>query len=373
MLNYLTTGESHGKYLATIIEGVPSGLRVNLDSINHELARRQQGYGRGGRQKIETDKVEILGGVIKGVSTGAPLGFLLTNKDFKIDQMPELFRPRPGHADLAGSLKYDQGIRAVLERASARETAMRVAAGALAKLLLEEFGIRIASRVVQIGTAAVKDEGQLTVDQILKLTVASEMNCTCRETEKLMKAAVDQARRSKDTLGGAFEICATGLPVGLGSYVHHQAKLDGLLAQHLMSIQSVKAVEIGFGVKLAALFGSEAHDEIFYDNRKGYHRKTNRAGGLEGGMTNGSDLIVRVTMKPISTLGQPLHSVNMQTKRSDKADFERSDFCAVAAGSVIGENSAAFVLAGAFLGKFGGDSMREIKRNYQGYLKQIGD
>ncbi|MFA6599732.1 MAG: chorismate synthase [Candidatus Omnitrophota bacterium] len=372
MLSYVTTGESHGKYLAAIVEGLPSGLRVDLEAVQRELARRQLGYGRGGRQKIESDRVEILGGVLKGISTGAPVGLLLANRDFKIDQMGELERPRPGHADLAGALKYDQGIRAVLERASARETAMRVAAGALARLLLSEFGIRIASHVVQIGPAVAEEAGDLSVDTLLKLTEGSELNCAYPKAEQVMKAAIDQARRKKDTLGGAFEVCAAGLPPGLGSYVHHDRKLDGQLAQHLMSLQSVKAVEIGCGTRAAGLFGSEAHDEIFYDGKRKYYRKTNRAGGVEGGMTNGSDLRVRVTMKPISTLAQPLASVNMKTKRPERADFERSDVCAVAAGSVIGENSVAFVLARAFLEKFGGDSMTEIRRNFDGYLKRIG-
>ncbi len=371
MLRYVTTGESHGKYLAAVIEGMPSGLRVDLDAIGGELARRQKGYGRGGRQKIETDTVEILGGVIRGVSTGAPIGFLLTNKDVKINELPELYRPRPGHADLAGALKYHQGIRAVLERASARETAMRVAAGALAKLFLKEFDINIASHVVRIGPVELEDPALRTADEIVRLTRDSEVNCICRRTEKKMKEAVDEARKKKDTLGGQYEIVISGVPAGLGSYVHHERKLDGLLAQHLMSIQSVKAVEIGLGTALAGLSGSEAHDEIFYDAKKGYYRKTNRAGGIEGGMSNGNDLRVRVTMKPIATIGDPLQSVNMQTKKADKADYERSDICAVPAGSVIGENAAAFTVAGAFLEKFGGDSIDEIRRNYEGYRKQI--
>lgn len=371
MLKYLTTGESHGKYLAAILEGMPSGLPVDLDFINQQLERRQKGYGRGGRQKIESDKVEILGGVLKGISTGSPIGFLLTNKDFKIDRMPELQCPRPGHADLPGALKYFQGIRSVLERASARETAMRVAVGALAQLFLKVFGIETASYVAQIGEAAVKDPGALSVEALRKHTAASEVHCPCKKVEAEMVKAIDSAYRSKNTLGGAYEIVISGVPVGLGSYVHYDRKLDGRLAQHLMSIQSVKAVEIGLGTRLAGLYGSEAHDEIFYDARKGYHHKTNRSGGMEGGMTNGNDLLIRVTMKPIATLSEPLQSVNMKTKRPEKADWERSDVCAVPAGSLIGEAVAAFVVADAFLEKFGGDSMAEIKRNYEGYLKQI--
>lgn len=370
MLRYITTGESHGKYLAAILEGMPSGLTVELDYINSELARRQQGYGRGGRQKIEKDTVEIMGGVIKGKTTGAPVGFLLTNKDFKINEMPDLFRPRPGHADLAGSLKYNTGIREILERASARETAMRVAVGALAKLFLKQFKIEIVSHVVQIGKVRVEDK-QFTVDEIRKETEGSQLNCTCRKSEALMIEEIDTAKRNKDTLGGQYEIRVSHVPIGLGSHVHFERKLDGRLAQILMSKQSVKAVEIGAGVQLAALPGSQSHDEIFYDSKQGYYHKTNRAGGIEGGMTNGADLIVRATMKPISTLGQPLASVNMKTKNAEKADFERSDICAVPAGSVIAESLVAYVVADAFLEKFGGDSLSEIRRNYQAYLSHI--
>ncbi len=371
MLNYITTGESHGKYMAAILEGMPSGLHVDLDVINTDLSRRQQGYGRGGRQKIEFDKVEILGGVVKNLTTGAPVGFLLTNKDHKIDQMPELNRPRPGHADLVGSLKYAQGIRAVLERASARETAMRVAVGALCKLFLREFGIDIVAHVVRIGEAAIEERDAVSTDEIRKLTKNSPVNCVCRKTEKGMVAAIDKARRNKDSLGGQYEVRISGVPIGLGSYVHFERKLDGRLAQIMVSQQSVKAVEIGMGVRVGALMGSEAHDEIFYDKKRGYYHKTNRAGGIEGGTSNGSDIVVRATMKPISTLARPLASVNMQTKKAEEADFERADICAVPAGSVIGESLAGYVIADAFLEKFGGDSLTEIKRNYEGYLKQI--
>lgn len=373
MLNYITTGESHGQYLAAILEGLPSGLVFDTEFISRELSRRQQGYGRGGRQKIETDRVEPMGGVVKGLTTGAPLGLLLVNKDFKINEMPELFRPRPGHADLAGSLKYNQGIRPVLERASARETAMRVAAGAVCKLLLKNFGIEIAAHVIQLGKARVQDVQleNLTVSLIREKTQSSETNCICRSAEAEMKAAVDEARRAKDTLGGQYEVRVTGVPIGLGSFVHFERKLDARLAASLMSSQSVKAVEIGAGAALAGLLGSQSHDEIFYDEKKGYTHKTNRAGGIEGGMSNGADIVIRATMKPISTLGQPLCSVNMKTKQAEKADFERSDICAVPAGSVIGEALTAYTIAGAFLEKFGGDSMAEIKRNYEGYLKQI--
>lgn len=369
-LNYMTCGESHGKYLAVILEGMPAGLVVDLASLHHELWRRQQGYGRGGRQKIEKDEVEVLGGVIGGKTTGAPIGFLLTNRDFKIEKMPELVRPRPGHADLAGALKYDQGIRAVLERASARETAMRVAVGALAKLFLRTFGIEVVSHVVRIGSVGVP-EGPLSVGQIKKRTVNSSMNCAFPETEKSMIRLIEEVTESRDSLGGQYEVRAAGLPMGMGSHVHWARKLDGRIAQALMSVQSVKAVEFGLGTRLGEILGSEAQDEIFYIREKGYYRKTERAGGIEGGMTDGSELTVRVTMKPISTLRQSMASVNMKTKKAEKAEYERSDICVVPAGSVIGEAAVALELADAFLEKFGGDSIREIRRNYEGYLDQL--
>lgn len=373
MLRYLTTGESHGKYLAAILEGMPSGLALRVEFLNAELALRQQGYGRGGRQRIEKDTVELIGGVINGVTSGAPIGYLLTNKEVKIHEMPELFRPRPGHADLPGSLKYHQGIRPVLERASARETAMRVAVGATCKLFLREFGIEIAGHVIQIGKAAVPDEEleNLTIEAIRHRIQGSKVRCISRDVEAAMIEAIDEARHCKDTLGGKYEVRVTGVPVGLGSYVHFERKLDSRLAGILMGMQSVKAVEVGDGGRLAQRYGSESHDEIFYDPQRGYYHKTNHAGGTEGGVSNGADLVVRATMKPISTLGQPLASVNMKTKKAERADFERSDICAVPAGSVIGESLVAYVVADAFLEKFGGDSMTEIKRNYEGYLKQI--
>ena len=370
MLKYITAGESHGHYMAAVLEGFPSGLTLDLDFINGEMRRRQGGYGRGGRQKIETDGVEIMGGVIKKVTTGAPLGFLLTNKDFKIEEMPELFRPRPGHADLAGSLKYNQGIRAVLERSSARETSMRVAVGAACKLLLKAFGIEVAAHVVQIGSASLP-ERDITVEEIRKGAKDSPVRCVCRKTEKAMMQVIAKAIKDGDSLGGKYEVRATGLPIGLGSYVHFERKLDARIAMILMSQQSAKAVEIGDGVKLAGIPGSGAHDEIFFGKVRGYFHKTNHAGGFEGGMTNGADLVVRLTMKPISTLARPLASVNMKTKKVEKADFERSDACAVPAGSVIGEALVAYTLADAFLEKFGGDSLAEIRRNYEGYLKHI--
>lgn len=369
-LQFMTCGESHGKYLAAIVEGMPSGLALDRSAINHELWRRQQGHGRGARQKIEKDEVEILGGVLGGKTTGAPVGFLLVNKDFKIDKMPELSRPRPGHADLAGALKYDQGIRAVLERASARETAIRIAIGTLARLLLKEFGVEVVSHVVRIGSVRVPDE-DLSAAEIKKRAEKSEMNCAFPGTEKQMIKLIDEAVEKRDSLGGQYEVRVAGLPIGLGSYVHWERKLDGRLARGLMSIQSVKAVEFGLGTRLGEVFGSEAQDEIFYSKEKGYYRKTSRAGGVEGGMTDGTELVVRVTMKPISTLRRPLASVNMKTHEAEQAEYERSDIAVVPAGSVIGEAVTAYEMASAFLEKFGGDSVREIKRNYEGYLEQL--
>lgn len=371
MLKYITCGESHGEYLAAIVEGMPSGLSVDLDYINGMLSRRQQGYGRGGRQRIEKDTVRLLGGVVKGLSTGAPIGLFLANKDVIIDKLPELMKPRPGHADLAGALKYGQGIRPVLERASARETAMRVAVGGLASLFLREFGIEIVSHVVRIGAASVPAELNLTGKTLRSKIENSPMRCVFPEAEKAMIRIIDRAKEKKDTAGGCYEVRICGVPPGLGSYVHFERKLDARLAFHLMSMQSVKAVEIGDGTRLSQAFGSEAHDEIFYGKGRGYYRKTNRAGGIEGGMSNGEDIVARVTMKPIATLGQPLRSVHMRTRKPEKASFERSDICAVPAGSLIGSMIAAFVIAEAFLEKFGGDSMSEIRRNYEGYLKQV--
>ena len=369
MLQFLTCGESHGKYLTAILEGMPSGLEMDLDFINHELSKRQKGYGRGGRQKIENDQIEITGGVYKGKTTGAPIGLMIENKDVKIDELPELLRPRPGHADLAGALKYNEGIREILERASARETAIRVAVGGVTKLFLQKFKIETVGHVVQIGKAKLEEE--VTFDQILKRREGSEVNCISREAEKLMVAEIQKAMKNKDTVGGKYEIRARGIPIGLGSHVHYKRKLDGRIAQALMSMQSVKAVEFGLGGLEAETHGSEAHDEIFYDSKRGYYHKTNRAGGITGGMTNGAEILVRATMKPISTLRRELRSVNMKTKKEEKADFERSDVCAVPAGSVIGEAIVAFEIADAFLEKFGGDSMPETKRNYEGYLHQL--
>lgn len=370
MLQYMTSGESHGAYLTAILEGMPSGIPIDLDFIQNELWRRQQGYGRGGRQRIERDKVRVTAGLYKGRTTGAPIGFLLANKDVIIDKLPQLFRPRPGHADLAGALKYHEGIREVLERASARETVMRTAVGSVAKIFLKCFGIEVASHVVQIGTVRLEDP-EVTFDDVIKRTKNSRLNCVSRELESLMINEIDEATRESDTLGGVFEVRTQGVPPGLGSHVHYERKLDGRIARGLMSLQAVKAVEFGIGTRYGETRGSRAHDEIAYSKGSGYWHLTNRAGGIEGGMSNGEEIVVRATMKPIATLRQPLRSVNMKTKKDDRADFERSDVCAVPAGGVIGEAIVAFELADAFLEKFGGDSLAESERNFRGYLRQL--
>jgi len=320
---------------------------------------------------IESDMIAITSGVYQKKTTGAPIGLMIKNREIKISDLAQLYRPRPGHADLTGALKYNEGIREILERSSARETALRVALGAVARQLLDEFGIAILSHVVRIGTKAATGFSKLSFSEIKKRTAQSCMNCTSSPVEKLMKAEIDKASKKGDTVGGECEILATGVPLGLGSHTHYSRKIDGRIAAGLMSIQAVKAVQFGIGCEYGERFGSKAHDEIFYSKTKGYYRKTNNAGGVEGGMTNGSDVRVRVTMKPIATLKKPLSSVDMQTKRSHEASFERSDVCAVPACGVISESVVAYELANAFLEKFGGDSLREIKRNYQGYLKQI--
>jgi len=370
MLQYMTCGESHNRYLTAILEGMPSGLEVDLEIVQEELARRQKGYGRGGRMAIEKDAVAITSGVLRGKTTGAPIGFLLANKEVRIDELPDLHRPRPGHADLAGAVKYDVSIRAVLERASARETAMRVAVGALARQLLALFGIEVASHVVCVGRASLGSSNPLPFEKI-KSARGSEMNCVSGNFEKELMKKIDAARKKGDTLGGVFEVRAKGVPVGLGSHVHYERKLDARLALSVMSLQGIKGVEFGLGFGITPKSGSEVHDEIFYGKGRGYFRKTNRAGGIEGGISNGEEIVLRAVMKPISTLARPLRSVNMETKEPEKASYERSDVSAVPAASVIGEAAVAFEIARAFLEKFGGDSVGEIRRNFEGYLKQI--
>jgi chorismate synthase len=383
---FTTAGESHGKALAAIIEGMPAGLPIDLDKIDRELWRRQQGYGRGGRMKIETDTVDVLSGIRHGKTLGSPIALIIENKDFVhwnevmsvTPPDPELrnprtvTRPRPGHADLAGGQKFQsRDLRDILERASARETAARVASGALAKQLLAVFGVEIRSHLIQLGGVP---EVPLSKqwDEICGIDEKSELNCTDADIESQMKLAIDSAKADGDTLGGIFEVVVKGLPVGLGSHTSWSEKLDGRIAQAVMSIHAVKAVEIGTGVKNAARRGSQVHDEIYF-NEGSFTRSSNRAGGLEGGITNGEELRVTGYMKPISTLRKPLHSVDIDSKQEDLAAFERSDITAVPAAGVIGEAMLAIVLANAMREKFGGDSIDEMKRNFDSYLRSVND
>ena len=391
---FTTAGESHGKALAAIVEGVPTGLEISVDSINHELHRRQQGYGRGGRMKIEKDEVEILSGVRHGKTLGSPVALMIENKDFvhwqevmsavplqtELKNDKSVKRPRPGHADLAGGQKFGaRDLRDILERASARETAARVAAGALAKQLLEKFGVAIRSHVIQLGGIP-EDPGETSWDEIGAIPLDSPLRCADEAVQKEMMTAIDRAKENGDTLGGIYEVVAKGLPVGLGSYTSWEEKLDGRIARAIMSIHATKAVEIGTGVSNAARLGSQVHDEIFFDGQAeplassgGFFRKSNRAGGLEGGVTNGEELRVRGYMKPISTLRKPLHSVDIDTKEDSEAAFERSDITAVPAAGVIGEAMLAVVLANSTREKFGGDSIEEMRRNFETYSQNLRD
>lgn len=367
MLRFLTAGESHGEALVGILEGMPSGLRIDNALIDRDLKRRQEGYGRGDRMKIEEDRVKILSGLKQGITIGSPISVLVKNKDFSIDRLPEIKNPRPGHADLAGILKYGfKDARCVLERASARETTVRVAVGALCKALLSEFKIRVLSHVVMIGGVE-SHTSNLSFDDILKNVSKSQLNCADRASEKLMVEEIDNAKEKKDTLGGVFEVIIEGVPPGLGSYVQADRRLDAGLASSIMSIPAIKAVEIGEAIESAKKLGSKVHDEIFYSKTKGVYRKTNNAGGVEGGISNGENIVVRGYMKPISTLMAGLDTIDISTKDAVKAATERSDVCAVPSAGIIGEAVSAFVIANALLEKFGGDSVQETKRNYEGY------
>ena len=371
MLKFLTAGESHGKCLVGILEGMPADLKIEEAEINRELSRRQKGYGRGGRMKIEKDKVEILSGLRKGKTIGSPIALLIKNRDFKIDTLPSIACPRPGHADLAGALKYNtKDMRDVLERASARETAMRVAIGAVCRALLRQFEIEITAHVTSIGGVCIQIK-RISFNQIRQKADKSPLSCVDKAAEARMMAEIDRAKKAGDSLGGTFELIAVGLPAGLGSCAHWERRLDARLAFGLMSIPAIKGVEIGTGFLSSSLRGSQVQDAIFYTKADGFFRKANHAGGLEGGITNGEALLLRCAMKPIATLGEPLASVDIRTKRSRKAAVERADVCAVPAASVVGEAVIAFSLAEACLEKFGGDSLAETKRNYESYLKQI--
>jgi len=366
-LRYFTAGESHGQCLIGVIEGLPAGLKLDLAAINRDLARRQQGYGRGGRMKIEADQAEVLSGVRHNETIGSPVTVMVKNRDFKINELPAVTKPRPGHADLAGVIKYDrQDARDILERSSARETTVRVAIGGVCKLLLAEVGVDIVGHIVSLGTVQAKSD-ELTFAQIRERSEASEVRCADPEAEKRMIEAVDAAKAQGDTLGGVFEIVAIGCPIGLGSHVQWDRKLDANLARALMSIQAMKGVEVGLGFEAARRFGSQVHDEILPAQEGLLTRAGNNAGGIEGGMTNGQPVVVRVAMKPLSTLMKPMRSVDIQTGQEVKATVERSDVCATPAAAVIGEAVVAFELAKALLDKFGGDSVRELKRNVDSY------
>jgi chorismate synthase len=385
MFRFTTAGESHGPALLTIVEGVPAGLEVRAEQIDAELRRRQGGYGRGGRMRIESDRADILSGVRHGETLGSPIALLIRNKDWENwtvamsaapldheadhETLRRVFLPRPGHADLVGILKYDrEDARDILERASARETAARVAAGAIAKRLLEELGVSVGSHVVMLGGI----EAELPDELPEELNAASDpspVRCLDPEAEGRMIDAIDEAKRSGDTLGGTFEVVVRGLPVGLGSHVSWDRKLDGRVAGALMSIQAIKGVEIGMGFEAGARPGSRVHDEIV-TGETGYGRAGNAAGGLEGGITTGLPLVVRAAMKPISTLMQPLRTIDIRSGEAGDAVRERSDVCALPAAGVVGEAMVAIVLADAFLEKFGGDSIGELRRNLDGYRSQ---
>jgi len=362
-LRFLTAGESHGPCLVGILEGLPAGLKLDGGAINTELARRQRGHGRGGRMKIETDTAEVLAGTRKGETIGAPVTLLVKNKDATIDVLPPVTKPRPGHADLAGLIKYErQDARDILERSSARETTMRVALGAVCKQLLAEVGIQIISHVVELGSVKAAT-GSLLPPQIREHSEASPVRCADADAGERMIAAIDEAKSNGDTLGGIFEVIVTGCPIGLGSHAQWDRKLDANLARALVSIQAIKGVEFGAGFDAARRYGSQVQDEIL----PGMTRASNNAGGFEGGITNGQPIVVRAAMKPISTLMKALRSVDLRTGEEARATVERSDVCAVPAAAVVGEAAVAFEIAAAVLDKFGGDSLPELKRNITSY------
>jgi chorismate synthase len=390
MLRYFTAGESHGEMLVAVLSGMPAGLAIDQAYLDRELWRRQQGFGRGGRMKIETDRVHFVSGVRHGKTIGSPISVLLENKDWKNWQEslpvetgdPEKHKrvasPRPGHADLAGALKYNFAeARYVLERASARESAARVAVGSIAKLLLKQLGVEVLSHVIAVGKACVSAEAPWDKIKALHLKDEVVLNCTDAETEQRMKGEVDQALRTGDSVGGIFEVVAHNVPPGLGTYAQWDERLDGMLAMGVMSLQAVKAVEIGTGVDSALSFGSAVHDEIGYTREPGeqsltgFTRAGNHAGGIEGGVSNGEDIRVRGYLKPISTLRRPLGSVDFSTREPVKAAYERSDVCVVPAAGVAGEAMVALTLAKCALEKFGGDSMVETLRNFEGYKQQL--
>lgn len=384
MLRYITSGESHGKCLTSIIDGIPANVSLNIDEINLEMKKRQSGYGRGGRMKIESDTVDILSGVRGKTTIGGPIAIQINNKDYEnwikymnpvedIDrETRKVEQVRPGHADLIGSLKYNfDDARNVLERSSARETASRVAVGAICKQVLKIFDIEFASHVVQIGNAKV--DKIYSFDFIKDNVDISEVRCIDKDIEELMISEIDMAKSEKDTLGGIIEIRVKNVPPGLGSYVHYDKKIDAHIAMNVMSIQAIKGVEIGIGFDVANNKGSNVMDEIFYNDEKGIYRESNRLGGIEGGMTTGGEIVVRCAMKPIPTLYKPLNSINMKTLESFQATVERSDTCAVPACSVVCENVVASVILQFMLDKFGKDNIEDVMNNYNSYMNRLGD
>lgn len=391
IFKFLTSGESHGKCLNAIIEGVPAGIPIDVEFINSELKRRQVGYGRGARMSIETDTVQINSGVRLGKTIGSPICLEIINKDWenwqismsvsdvkkteeniKIISDKKITNLRPGHADFAGAIKYNHDdVRNILERSSARETAARVAVGAIAKAILKEFDITCFSHVTQIGSIKTDYEENLP-DNACELSECSDLRCVDSAFVDAIKSEIDLARENGETLGGCFEVIVKNLPVGLGSHVHWDRKLDGLLAQAIMSIPAVKSVEIGLGLKVAEKTGSQTHDEIYWENGK-YFRKTNNAGGIEGGMTNGEDIVIKAAMKAIPTMKKSLKSVNIDSHEFIDAHFERSDVCAVPACGIVAESMAMIVLVDAFLQKFGSDNITQMKANYQTYLDMLSE
>ncbi|MBL7071935.1 MAG: chorismate synthase [Candidatus Omnitrophica bacterium] len=371
MLRYFTAGESHGKAIVAILEGLPAGLKISRPLINDELKKRQIGYGRGDRMKIEADTVSILSGLRNNETIGSPMTLLIKNKDSRIDELPRIHSPRPGHADLAGAMKYGRrDMRDILERSSARETAARVAVGAVSKQFLSRFGIDIFSHVTMLGGIDAHTSG-LEPGEIKKKASESLLRCADEAAEKLMREEIDNASSEGDSLGGVFEVIIIGHPAGLGSHAQWDRKIDARLSMSIMSIQAVKGVEIGAGFGVAKRRGSKVHDVISYKEGR-FKRPTNNAGGIEGGITNGEPIILRGAMKPIATLRRPLESVDIITKETTKAAVERADVCAVPSCAVIAENVCAIEIANAFLEKFGSDSISEIKKNYQNYIKTLG-
>ena len=378
MLRYWTAGESHGKTLLALVDGFPAGVSVDTDLIDVELKRRQGGYGRGGRQRIETDKVDVRTGIWKGQTLGSPIALEVINRDYKLERLDDLPRPRPGHGDLTGAVKYLGSIRGVLERASARETAVRVAAGALAKQLLAAFDITVFGYVLEVGPERIEPKDG-TLEELKAIRDESELYSLNLERDPAIKELIDQTGKDGDTLGGIVEVRVDGCPFGLGTHAQWDTKLDGRLAQAVMAVQAIKGVEIGLGFEAARRPGSQVHDPIHYDETRkqtstlGYERPTNNAGGLEAGMTNGQPIVIRAAKKPISTLAKPLASINLDTKDPEEASYERSDVCAISAASVIVENVVAFEIARAVVDKFGGDSLAEMQARHKLFLEMAAE